>query len=217
MTESIERHSLIPKKQRRGGNKPPMTVLLARAAKLMDQGVDAAGIALAMDVEIGTARGYMVRVRKQRGLTKPVKRTEGPIAVRLAAKVDTNGPVHPTLGTRCHLWTGYVRKDGYGGIHDTRGELGAKNEYFMAHRAAWMLATGVRLKAGAGSAGAIVRHRCDVPLCCNPEHLELGTQAENMEDKYVRGRAKRATDPEMIKSVERARKRRAAKKAAAAA
>jgi hypothetical protein len=36
--------------------------------------------------------------------------------------------------------------------------------------------------------GQKVRHKCDNPLCCNPMHLELGTQGDNEDDKYVRDR-----------------------------
>lgn len=36
--------------------------------------------------------------------------------------------------------------------------------------------------------GLIVRHMCDNPLCCNPEHLELGTMRDNQQDCISRGR-----------------------------
>lgn len=37
--------------------------------------------------------------------------------------------------------------------------------------------------------GMCVCHHCDNPLCINSEHLFLGTQADNMQDKKMKGRA----------------------------
>lgn len=39
--------------------------------------------------------------------------------------------------------------------------------------------------------GMVVRHKCDNDLCINPEHLEIGTHKENMEDMSLRGRSTR--------------------------
>lgn len=36
----------------------------------------------------------------------------------------------------------------------------------------------------------VVRHKCDNPSCCNPKHLESGTQADNVKDMWLRNRAK---------------------------
>jgi HNH endonuclease len=51
-----------------------------------------------------------------------------------------------------------------------------------AHRwvAAW--------RYGSVPAGRVVRHSCDNPRCINPDHLVLGSQADNLMDARVRGR-----------------------------
>lgn len=36
--------------------------------------------------------------------------------------------------------------------------------------------------------GEVVRHKCDTPLCCNPDHLEVGTSKDNFNDMVSRKR-----------------------------
>lgn len=36
--------------------------------------------------------------------------------------------------------------------------------------------------------GMVLRHKCDNGQCINPNHLEIGTQADNMRDKVERNR-----------------------------
>ncbi len=82
------------------------------------------------------------------------------------------------VNTGCYLWTGPHSRDGYGILQGT----GLKA--VRAHRHVWALANGREIPAG-----LIVRHKCDNPPCVNPQHLEVGTRADNMADKVQRERA----------------------------
>lgn len=42
--------------------------------------------------------------------------------------------------------------------------------------------------------GIVVRHVCDNPLCINPDHLIVGTQAENIADRVERDRSARGEE-----------------------
>lgn len=56
-----------------------------------------------------------------------------------------------------------------------------------------------RYVAGA-TPGDIVLHSCDNPWCCNPEHLSIGTQADNMLDMNTKGRhpSRKLTDADVL-------------------
>jgi hypothetical protein len=105
-----------------------------------------------------------------------------PIIDRFWTKIHRHGPVPahcPHLGP-CWLFTGRARmKGGYGQIG---GRKNGKRWPMYTHRVAWELAVGPI------PAGASVLHKCDVPLCCNPSHLFLGTQTDNLADAREKGR-----------------------------
>jgi hypothetical protein len=99
-----------------------------------------------------------------------------PVA-RFWSKVDKSaGP------DACWLWTASRDKNGYG------LEWWGKRTQ-RAHRIAWMIVNGP-IPKGEGHHGTCVCHTCDVPACCNPSHMWLGSNAENHADRDRKGRGR---------------------------
>lgn len=80
----------------------------------------------------------------------------------------------------CFVWCGALDNKGYGVIN-IGGGLARK-----AHRVSWSVFRGPI------PPGMNVLHRCDMPCCINPDHLFLGTQADNVADMIAKGRDRKA-------------------------
>lgn len=94
------------------------------------------------------------RISKNR---KPVTSIE---LLKDHCEIDNNG---------CWLWQGKSISNGY-------ALTKVKQKPWLAHRLSWSL------KNGEIPNKLQVCHKCDVKLCCNPDHLFLGTQLDNIKD-----------------------------------
>lgn len=81
----------------------------------------------------------------------------------------------PVPHSGCWLWTGFINRGGY-------GRFRANGHKMLAHRFSWALVN------GSIPGGQCVLHKCDTPCCVNPNHLFLGSKADNNEDKVRKHR-----------------------------
>jgi len=96
------------------------------------------------------------------------------IRERLLSKIKfAEGPI---AGSPCWLFVGSLNNSGYGYLTHGGWPEGT-------HRLSWQLARGPIPD------GMWVCHRCDVPSCCNVDHLFLGNPQDNVADMIAKGRA----------------------------
>lgn len=107
---------------------------------------------------------------------------------RFWKKVDKTGDPD-----ECWLWIASVKKSGYGQFRiDGRPVLAHRVAYFLGH--------------GKDPGKKCVCHKCDTPLCANPNHLWRGSHAENIRDSVSKGRFTNhpwRSHPELVRLGER--------------
>lgn len=96
-------------------------------------------------------------------------------ALRGMAYIEASSIPEPNSG--CWLWLGPIDPNGYGRI--SKRTFG----FILAHRYA-------KHEAGNDVKGVCVLHRCDNPICVNPDHMFLGTNKDNSQDMVRKGRAR---------------------------
>lgn len=109
-----------------------------------------------------------ISVKVERDKNGRFKKWEyAPLKDRFLANIDKS--------CDCWLWTGAKNKQGY-------GHLKIKGKTYRAHRVSYELFNGKI------PPGFLVMHKCDNPLCVNPNHLKLGTHKDNTQDMMEKGR-----------------------------
>jgi len=104
--------------------------------------------------------------------------TNKPLEGRFWEKMKTND-------NGCWEWQGSTH--GYKG--NEYGTVRYNGKGISTHRLAY------QLKKGEIPKGMLVCHSCDNRLCCNPDHLFLGTAKDNMKDMEQKGRTKYVAAP----------------------
>lgn len=121
------------------------------------------------------------RAHELRAVTGP-RPFSGEVCARFWSKVDKGD------GSGCWLWVASTTS-GY-------GQIGVDGDVLLAHRIAYEMTHGI-----GSAAGLVVRHRCDVRRCCRPDHLVIGTNADNVADRVERGRSASKLTPEQAREI----------------
>lgn len=88
----------------------------------------------------------------------------------------------------CWLWRGPTNRGGYGLLNVGKGQD------VLAHR--W-----AAQQSGMDVTGRLVCHSCDTPACVRPDHLFVGSDADNHTDKARKLRAGKVLEPTQVQQI----------------
>ena len=100
------------------------------------------------------------------------RRTDEEVKQAFLSRVDSSGG-----SFSCHPFQGTVDRHGY-------GQVKVDGKLVGSHRFAYLTDKG--LKPCDLPNEKLILHSCDNPICCNPNHLRVGSTQENVNDRVKR-------------------------------
>ena len=119
----------------------------------------------------GASQKYCSRACYYKSMVGKLKKRK-PAIDKLKERTEVN------LESGCWIWTGGKLRGGY-------GSLRADGRTRAAHRVSF------EIVRGPIPDGMDLLHSCDNPACVNPDHLSVGTDVDNSNDKIAKGRQAR--------------------------
>jgi HNH endonuclease len=117
-------------------------------------------------------KGAYLRAGVTRSCGCLVTKNDNEYDEQIRKKIESNIHINEN---GCWIWKGAKHRQGYGNIaYRCRAQL--------VHRVSWVIYKGKIPK------GIKVCHKCDITSCCNPHHLFLGTQKDNVYDAVEKGK-----------------------------